>query len=115
MSKLLTLEELAELTDLAPRTIRLYQTQGAIQPVKVPGNGNRAYYDRRALAKLLAMCDADTSLQDRASAEVVEYTLHGESRVADLVSSVLVDGSLVMFLGDGTMLVRKPLPKEVFE
>ena len=114
MGTYLTLEELSYVSGVSPRTIRLYQSRGAFRPVKLPGSGNRAYYADSVLAKLTAIRDAAYSLDARTSAEVVEYRVGQDSKASEMVNAVLVDGSIVMSLKDGTIVIRKPLPKEVY-
>lgn len=102
-------------TGLAPRTIRFYRTRGLVQAVKVPGLGNRTFYQPESVGRLMALSSASWSLSERAEADVLQYHVAGDTKASKLISEALVDGAVVMVLADGTVVIRKPLPKEMYE
>ncbi len=111
VAELMTTEQLAEATGLPVRTIRLYRQLGAIRPKRVPGAGNRVFYDDEDRKRVLALKGFQQRLRDRVEAELVEYRVGDESRASELVARALVNGSIVMALRDGTVIIRKPLQR----
>lgn len=115
MTKLLTVDQLANAAGVTVRTIRYYSSRGILSPVRVPGNGNRTFYPSESVQRLLALRSASLTLEDKVDAQVVEYHVAGSHAASDLIDAALMDGSLVMSLKDGTVVIRKPLPDELYD
>jgi MerR HTH family regulatory protein len=114
-TSLLTIDDLAQETGLTARTIRYYQSTGLLEAVKVPGAGNRSYYPLESVDRLLALRSASWTLPEKASARVYKYWLGNQEHISEIVQEAMVDGATVLQLSDGTIVIRKPLPKTMLE